>query len=97
MLLCAYSIGAPIGAGLISREKHYHPLSCKDFIPEHSSDMTEVFEYLADFLIYTHFRDRTIFTILTSKDFLDKTHPPHNSFGQKKIIRTLRKQSLCTC
>ncbi len=25
-MLCAYSIGAPIGAGLISREKHYHPL-----------------------------------------------------------------------
>ncbi len=23
---CAYSIGAPIGAGLISREKHYDPL-----------------------------------------------------------------------
>ena len=25
-MLCAYSIGAPIGAGQISREKHYHPL-----------------------------------------------------------------------
>ena len=25
MRLCAYSIGSPIGAGLISREKHYHP------------------------------------------------------------------------
>ncbi len=26
-MLCVYSIGAPIGAGLISREKHYHPLT----------------------------------------------------------------------
>ena len=25
-MVCAYSIGAPIGAGQISREKHYHPL-----------------------------------------------------------------------
>ncbi len=25
-VLCAYSIGAPIGAGLISREKHHDPL-----------------------------------------------------------------------
>ncbi len=28
-MLCAYSIGAPIGAGLISREKHYDPLLAK--------------------------------------------------------------------
>ncbi len=26
-MLCAYSIGAPIGAGQISREKHYHPFA----------------------------------------------------------------------
>ncbi len=25
MMLCVYSIGAPIGAGQISREKHYDP------------------------------------------------------------------------
>ncbi len=33
-MLCAYSIGAPIGAGLISREKHYHLLlSVEPFSP----------------------------------------------------------------
>ncbi len=36
-MLCAYSIGAPIGAGLISREKHYDPLPssllCKSKLP----------------------------------------------------------------
>ncbi len=27
-MLCAYSIGAPIRAGQIYREKHYHSLIC---------------------------------------------------------------------
>ncbi len=31
-MLCAYSIGAPIGAGLISREKYYDPLHCDQYI-----------------------------------------------------------------
>ncbi len=40
-MLCAYSIRAPIGAGLISREKHYHPLWLKNFCTFQPCNVTD--------------------------------------------------------